>query len=100
MKRGQGIKRTVERLEIWKGFEAQRSIMSQQVSLFKVVAFQSKYSSMSVNVSIQARVANSFPCIDTWACNKHQTNRIFSFFIPFPIPWGVIISKQSTEIIT
>ena len=51
MKRGQGIKRTVERLEIWKGFEAQRSIMSQQVSLFKVVAFQSKYSSVSVNVS-------------------------------------------------
>ena len=48
MKRGQGINRTVERLEIWKGFEAQRSFLSQQVSLFKVVAFQSKYSSVRI----------------------------------------------------
>ena len=48
MKRGQGINRTVERLEIWKGFEAQRSFLSQQVSLFEVVAFQSKYSSVRI----------------------------------------------------
>ena len=48
MKRGQGINRTVERLEIWKGFEAQRSFLSQQVSLFKVVAFQNKYSSVRI----------------------------------------------------
>ena len=48
MKRGQGINRTVERLEIWYGFEAQRSFLSQQVSLFKVVAFQSKYSSVRI----------------------------------------------------
>ena len=48
MKRGQGINRTVERLEIWKGFDAQRSFLSQQVSLFEVVAFQSKYSSVRI----------------------------------------------------
>ena len=82
MKRGQGIKRTVERLEIWKGFEAQRSIMSQQVSLFKVVAFQSKYSSVSVNVSFQARVANSFPrLIHGHAINTKPVGSFLSLFL-------------------
>ena len=53
-----------------------------------------------VNVSFQARVANSIPgLIHAHAINT-KPNRIFSFFIPFPIPWGVIISKRSTEIIT
>ena len=74
--------------------------MSQQVSLFKVVAFQSKYSSVSVKVSFQARVANSIPGLIHAQAINTKPNRIFSFFIPFPIPWGVIILKQSTEIIT
>ena len=53
-----------------------------------------------VNVSFQVKVANSIPgLIHAHAINT-KPNRIFSFFIPFPIPWGVIISKRSTEIIT
>ena len=53
-----------------------------------------------VNVYFQARVANSIPgLIHVHAINT-KPNRIFPFFIPFPIPWGVIISKRSTEIIT
>ena len=55
---------------------------------------------LSVNDSFQARVVNSIPgLIHAHAINT-KPNRIFSFFIPFPIPWGVIISKRSTEIIT
>ena len=55
---------------------------------------------LRVNVSFQARVVNSIPgLIHAHAINT-KPNRIFSFFIPFPIPWGVIISKRSTEIIT
>ena len=53
-----------------------------------------------VNDSFQARVVNSIPgLIHAHAINT-KPNRIFSFFIPFPIPWGVILSKRSTEIIT
>ena len=53
-----------------------------------------------VNVSFQVKVSNSIPgLIHAHAINT-KPNRIFSFFIPFPIPWGVIISKRSTEIIT
>ena len=52
-----------------------------------------------VNVSFQARVVNSIPgLIHAHAINT-KPNRIFSFFIPFAIPRGVIISKRSTEII-
>ena len=57
------------------------------------------YFETGVNVSFQARDANSIPgLIHAHAINT-KPNRIFSFFIPFPIPWGVIISKRSTEII-
>ena len=53
-----------------------------------------------VNDSFQPRVANSIPgLIHAHAINT-KPNRIFSFFIPFPIPWGVNISKRSTKIIT
>ena len=55
---------------------------------------------LSVNDSFQARVVNSIPgLIHAHAINT-KPNRIFSFFIPFPIPWGVNISKRSTKIIT
>ena len=54
---------------------------------------------MDVNVSFKARVANSIPgLIHVHAINA-KPNRIFPFFIPFPIPWGVVILKLSTEII-
>ena len=53
-----------------------------------------------VNVSFQARVANFIPELIHAHTINTKPNRIFSFFIPFPIPWGVIISKRSTEIIT
>ena len=53
-----------------------------------------------VNGSFQARVGNLIPgLIHAHAINT-KPNRIFSFFFPFPIPWGVTISKRSTEIIT
>ena len=55
---------------------------------------------LSVNDSFQARVVNSIPgLIHAHAINT-KPNRIFSLFIPFPIPGGVNISKRSTEIIT
>ena len=55
---------------------------------------------LRVNVSFQARVVNSIPGLIRAHAINTKPNRIFSFFIPFPIPWGVIVSKRSTEIIT
>ena len=44
------------------------------------------YFETGVNVSFQARDANSIPgLIQAHAINT-KPNRIFSFFIPFPIP--------------
>ena len=54
----------------------------------------------SVNVSFQARVANSIPgLIHAHAMNTKAISDVF-FLYPFPIPWGLIISKRSTEIIS
>ena len=54
----------------------------------------------SVNVSFQARVANSIPgLIHAHAMNTKAIWDVF-FLYPFPIPWGLIISKRSTEIIS
>ena len=53
-----------------------------------------------VNVYFQATAGNSIPGLYTRMRKTPNQNRIFSFFIPFPIPWGVIISKRSTEIIS
>ena len=53
-----------------------------------------------VNVSFQARVANSISrLIRAHAMNTKAIWDVF-FLYPFPIPWGLIISKRSTEIIS
>ena len=54
----------------------------------------------SVNISFQARVANSIPgLIHAHAMNTKVIWDLF-FLYPFPITWGLIISKRSTEIIS
>ena len=45
----------------------------------------------NLNDSFQARVVNSIPGLIHANAINTKPNRIFSFFIPFPIPWGVIM---------
>ena len=54
----------------------------------------------SVNISFQARVGNSIPGLIHRACDKHQTSIGSCLLFLFLIPYGVVISKRSTEIIT
>ena len=53
---------------------------------FKFLILGCGYKFINVNVSLQARVANSIPGLTHAHAINTKPNRIFSFFIPCPIP--------------